>query len=285
MEEQQLSQLEELAKAATPGPWYVYSEAYGDECGPLGHDLYITPQSGGYYDEQGEANDIATVAGQIDAEYIAAVNPTTTLSLIAEIRRLRAATPSLPVQGEIAEGVPTEQLENLIHRAGKAYPGPYMVELTGTRHRFFTVNGGKHVLRKLMSEYELFELTAEAGSQLRATDAYMAAADPQTVASMAQELLARRTSSSSLLVESKQEGILGKQPLYFLNDEEAAISGVFLNIEHIADDLEAAGLPVPEHWVEHTPKCANCGKRTMLDGFCVNNDCPAPNKEGGSDAN
>lgn len=116
-----------------------------------------------------------------------------------EYARVDLASPPQPAAVEAGEGVTAEQLQNLIARAGAAYPGPYMVELTGTRHRFFLTNGGSHVLRQLLSEYELNEYTPEAADHTRATDAYMAAADPQTIGSIAREVIAHRAAKATAL--------------------------------------------------------------------------------------
>ena len=85
--------------------------------------------------------------------------------------------------------VPVEGLENLLRRAAVAHEGPYAVEILGNRTRWFKTNGGSNILRQLDSEFELGQLKAEPAQRLRATDAYMAAADPQTIASLIREVL------------------------------------------------------------------------------------------------
>jgi hypothetical protein len=88
--------------------------------------------------------------------------------------------------------LPTEALENLLFRATAAHEGPYSVEILGNRTRWFKTNGGRNILRQLLSEFELNDLKVEYAQRHRATDAYLAAADPQTITSLVQEVLAAR---------------------------------------------------------------------------------------------
>lgn len=87
----ELDKLERLAKAATPGPWEFkedndetkdgsYLEFY--TAGPARIDIYR-------FDPQGET------LGKADAEYIAALSPDVALSLISEMRALRAENEKL----------------------------------------------------------------------------------------------------------------------------------------------------------------------------------------------
>ena len=75
-----LDELERLAKAATPGPWHQWEKEW--IVGPI-------PSS----DPEEDANEgVAYTVGDRqseDAAHIAAANPQTILTLIAEIRRLR----------------------------------------------------------------------------------------------------------------------------------------------------------------------------------------------------
>ncbi|UOR07209.1 DUF551 domain-containing protein [Hymenobacter aerilatus] len=125
MNEQQLSQLEELAKAATPGPWYWDIRPLNKSLELVGAymNTVLRPIRWGFNgaslfmpdaQEKGILSGIHedAVAGKgrehhkewhrvpvrDNSAYIAAANPTTTLALIEEIRRLRATT--VPVVGE-----------------------------------------------------------------------------------------------------------------------------------------------------------------------------------------
>lgn len=83
-----LTELEKLARAATPGPWHAFSNRAPD-CDPL-HLSGVASKSGSVvveafipYEAYGcEPN---------DAAYIAACHPQTLLALIADLRRCREA--------------------------------------------------------------------------------------------------------------------------------------------------------------------------------------------------
>jgi hypothetical protein len=76
-----LDRLEELAKSATPGPWVAEVDDWN--CSVILDDdqpgtAYIAERL-----TQGKSE------GEADAEFIAALDPTTILALITEVRRLR----------------------------------------------------------------------------------------------------------------------------------------------------------------------------------------------------
>jgi hypothetical protein len=81
-----LAKLKALAQAATPGPWrdcpmdmFVF--------GPGGGDMIASTDDNGELLIRGHG---ARLPMEANARYIAAVDPTTVLALIAEIERLRA---------------------------------------------------------------------------------------------------------------------------------------------------------------------------------------------------
>ena len=70
---EQLQQLAPLAAAATAGPWFMHSEAEGDETGLTGCNNMVVPQPGAAHDEDGNYNDIANTGQAFDdAAFIAA---------------------------------------------------------------------------------------------------------------------------------------------------------------------------------------------------------------------
>jgi len=93
-----LEKMEEIAKAATPGPWDVcsYNEKNGHQQGHIiSHDQHtlfipcaIMPKIG--IPTQEDVT-LAWERGERNADYVAAFDPPTVLGLIAEIRELREA--------------------------------------------------------------------------------------------------------------------------------------------------------------------------------------------------
>ena len=80
MTDNRLAELEALAKAATPGPWFAVR---------LRVNTCVKAANGDYVMEAG-ARGRALVRHEEDADFIAATDPETVLALIAELLRLRA---------------------------------------------------------------------------------------------------------------------------------------------------------------------------------------------------
>jgi hypothetical protein len=95
--------LEKLAKEATPGPWEQDQPTWalpweigipnGEDVGGRNAICTLDVRYGNAPDAR-KAKDVDYLQVISDAKYIAACNPSTTLMLIAEIRRLRALTNS-----------------------------------------------------------------------------------------------------------------------------------------------------------------------------------------------
>lgn len=95
----EIEELERKAKAATEGPWFPhdFTEAPSDSP-PSAHDVAVsctTPDhilvasmGGGLWGPRGDAG---ILQAKLDADYIAAAHPATTLALIARIRELESA--------------------------------------------------------------------------------------------------------------------------------------------------------------------------------------------------
>ena len=82
----QLQELSKLAAAATNGPWFIYSEAEGDEDGLTGYNTMIVPQPSAAHDEAGNYNDIATTGEDYDnAAFIAAARNLLTPENLAQL--------------------------------------------------------------------------------------------------------------------------------------------------------------------------------------------------------
>jgi hypothetical protein len=77
-----IDELEALAKAATPGPWYSAHHGVNTHGTGAQHDICRVSMTTGSYESEQENRD-----------YIAAANPAAILTLIAEVRALRE-TPS-----------------------------------------------------------------------------------------------------------------------------------------------------------------------------------------------
>lgn len=97
---EQLQQLMPLAAAATDGPWFIYSEAEGDESGLTGYNNMVVPQPGAPHDEDGKYNDIATTGEDYDnAAFIAAARNLLTRDnltlLVAALQAARTAQKDL----------------------------------------------------------------------------------------------------------------------------------------------------------------------------------------------
>lgn len=76
-----LDEIERLARAATPGPWFYdsYSRIWQSSAHEVDEALAFVPV---------ECGDTATTQGKHDAAYIAAVHPQAILDLIARVREL-----------------------------------------------------------------------------------------------------------------------------------------------------------------------------------------------------
>ena len=98
---EQVKKLAELQKHATPRPYFVYSEAQGDETGYTHTDHWLTPQPGPTNDA-GEYNDIASVANYADAEFFKEAGSLDFAALAAALSATPAAA-ATPVAGEAAE--------------------------------------------------------------------------------------------------------------------------------------------------------------------------------------
>jgi len=110
MTPEQLNEIERIAKAATPGPWYVHTSiVFGDKI----HNTRIaTPQSpNGNYPVD---------AFPHNAAYIARLDPATTLAMVARIRELEEA------MKPFAEAANAETRYEIIH-----HPNDKACVLTG----------------------------------------------------------------------------------------------------------------------------------------------------------
>ena len=89
MTEQELVQLEALAKAATPGPW-------GES--PCSNGGALLKRGEAHGQNRHDQSSVQILPAS-DAAYIAAMHPQTTLELVAEVRRLRELVESAYLEG------------------------------------------------------------------------------------------------------------------------------------------------------------------------------------------
>ena len=102
-----LVRLEELAKAATPGPWKQHLVDDTTVICPQ-RDICCTFAEGGLNDDVDFSSD--TEQREADAAFIAAANPATILELLAEIERLRGRNGKLRILASYIAGTNDDKI-------------------------------------------------------------------------------------------------------------------------------------------------------------------------------
>jgi len=109
---EELSALEELAKAATPGPWCIHPNGTSVWAGPDWAMVNEQPESPMV--AKAPSGAVSTIERELaDCEFIAAANPTVVLALAeiasAALRKERAETARRDAGAGLAGPAPTEQ--------------------------------------------------------------------------------------------------------------------------------------------------------------------------------